>query len=353
LAATGQGGPNVTSEPVEYESSRQQFSLRAILIFLSAASVLLAVGRAAPLLDGALFVGSALCVAAIGFVAGLVVRAPVFSGTFALMMLASCAIFLVEAMRTQPPWDRWSLPASLFLGWIGASIYLLRPRSFRTVVQLAYGLAWAPLFTSLIEVELSLGQRINAGFLGALALMPLPAIAALLPFWSFGKSSFKSEGQPPTAMPRWIKPPRTVLHDKLWVGNARDLADVRGVLLLGVQAVVDLAANEAPVQYPRDIVYCRLPLVDGGENDEAVLRLAVLTTAEFIRSGTPTLVACSAGMSRSLAVTAAGLALATGLSPDQALIKVAAESPHDVSGALWADIKRVARLDPQDTSQDA
>jgi protein-tyrosine phosphatase len=343
----------VTSEQVEQESSRPQFSLRAILIFLSAASVLLAVGRATQVPGGALFVGSALCVAAIGFIAGLVVRARVFSGTFALMMLASGAVFLVEAMRTPQPWNRWSLPASLFVGWIGASIYLLRPRSFRTVIQLAYGLTWAPLFISLILVLLPPADRFDADFFLVLVFIPLPAIVALLPFWSFGKSSFKSEGQPPTGMPRWIKPPRTVLHDRLWVGSARDLADVSGVLLLGVQAVVDLAANEAPVQYPRDIAYCRLPLVDGAENDEAILRLAVVTTAEFIRSGTPTLVACSAGMSRSLAIAAAGLALARGLPADQALIKVAAESPHDVSGALWADIKRVARLDPQDNSQDA
>ncbi len=63
---------------------------------------------------------------------------------------------------------------------------------------------------------------------------------------------------------------RPLIVDKLWVGNARDLADVRGVLLLGVQAVVDLAANEAPVQYSRDIAYCRLPLVDPQDNSQDV-----------------------------------------------------------------------------------
>ncbi|MGD9644062.1 MAG: cupin domain-containing protein [Pirellulales bacterium] len=146
---------------------------------------------------------------------------------------------------------------------------------------------------------------------------------------------------------------RPVISDLLWIGNARDLSDVKTALALGVRAIVDVAANEAPVVYPRDITYCRLPLVDGGENDEAILRLAVSTTAKLIKSGVPTLVACSAGMSRSLAVTAAALAIAERQSPDAVLARIAAAGPHDLSGPLWMDIKRLCFADREPTPSDS
>ena len=146
---------------------------------------------------------------------------------------------------------------------------------------------------------------------------------------------------------------RPLIADKLWVGNARDLQDVRGVLSFGVRAVVDLAANEPPVVYPRDIVYCRWPLVDGAENDETILRQSVLTTAELIKSKVPTLVACSAGMSRSLAVAAAALAIAKPQSPDDALARIAAGGPHDLSGPLWIDIKWLCFTDREPKPSDS
>ncbi len=132
---------------------------------------------------------------------------------------------------------------------------------------------------------------------------------------------------------------RKAILDSLWIGNAHDLRDVQAALAIGIRAVVDLAANEPPVLYPRDIAYCRLPLVDGPGNDKALLRLAVITTAEFIGSRVPTLVACSAGMSRSPAIIAAAIALFAGISRDEALSGVAATGPHDVAPGLWAEIK--------------
>ena len=106
---------------------------------------------------------------------------------------------------------------------------------------------------------------------------------------------------------------RQIIPELLWIGNAHDILDVRGVLSLGVRAVVDLAASEAPVQYPRDVAYCRLPLNDGSENEPAILRLAVYSTVEFIKNRIPTLVACSAGMSRSPVIVAAALAIVEGI----------------------------------------
>src|SRR6188768_4058788 len=98
---------------------------------------------------------------------------------------------------------------------------------------------------------------------------------------------------------------RSITPNILWIGNAHDIRNVSAALSLGIRAVVDLAANEAPVPYPRDIVYCRIPLSDGPENDAALLRLAIFVTVEVIRAQMPTLVACSAGMSRSPAIVAA------------------------------------------------
>ena len=137
---------------------------------------------------------------------------------------------------------------------------------------------------------------------------------------------------------------RQVIPGFLWIGNALDARNVRAVLDLGVKAVVDLAANELPIQYPRDTAYCRLPLNDGTGNDPTVLRLAVLAAAEFIKANIPTLVTCSAGMSRSPAIVAAALAMIEGRTPDDVLRQIASSGPHDVTPALWSDVKKAAAV---------
>ena len=88
---------------------------------------------------------------------------------------------------------------------------------------------------------------------------------------------------------------REIIPTRLWIGNAMDARNVTGVLGLGIAAVVDLAIEEPPIQFPRDVVYCRFPLIDGTGNQPAVLRVAIDTVAYFIASRTPTLVACGAG----------------------------------------------------------
>jgi len=134
---------------------------------------------------------------------------------------------------------------------------------------------------------------------------------------------------------------RAITPGLLWIGNALEARDVRAVLSLGVKAVVDLAANELPIQYPRDIAYCRFPLIDGKGNDQALLRLAVFTTAELVRSRVPTLVACSAGMSRSPAIVAAAIAMVEKADADDVLLRIASAGPHDIAPALWSEIKQL------------
>jgi protein-tyrosine phosphatase len=103
---------------------------------------------------------------------------------------------------------------------------------------------------------------------------------------------------------------RDVVAGKLWIGNAGDARDVRRVLSAGIAAVIDLAMEEPPAVYPREIVCCRIPLLDGPDNPQARLRFAITTAAELIRARVPTLIACSGGMSRAPSVAAAALAIA-------------------------------------------
>jgi protein-tyrosine phosphatase len=126
----------------------------------------------------------------------------------------------------------------------------------------------------------------------------------------------------------------------LFLGNVGDIRNA-SLIIANVGAVIDLAGNEAPATLARDLVYCRFPIVDGAGNPPWLLRGAAEAVAALIRAGVPTLVYCGAGMSRTPAIAAAGLALATGLTPGEALTQVCGDGPADVSPALWADVRSV------------
>ena len=134
---------------------------------------------------------------------------------------------------------------------------------------------------------------------------------------------------------------REAITNCLWLGNAMDARDISAVLDLRIVAVVDLALEEPPIQFTRDIVYCRIPLVDGSGNRPEIIRAAVDLTASLIDSRVPTRVACGAGMSRSPIIVAAALTKVDGRSLDQALEDITAGVAHDVSTSLWAEIKAV------------
>jgi hypothetical protein len=90
----------------------------------------------------------------------------------------------------------------------------------------------------------------------------------------------------------------------LWIGNARDARDVKAILDAGIEAVVDLAAEEPAATLSRELIYLRFPMIDGAGNPEWLLRTAFRAVHEFVQVGVPTLVACGAGMSRSPALVA-------------------------------------------------
>ena len=134
---------------------------------------------------------------------------------------------------------------------------------------------------------------------------------------------------------------RDVYSGRLFLGNARDARTLRPLEELQIQAIVDLAANEEPARLPRELIYCRIPIVDGEENADGRIAAAIQCVVALARHELRTLVACSAGLSRSPAILAAAIALLTGDSPDQCLAQIVAGAPHDVSPALWASVKSV------------
>lgn len=125
---------------------------------------------------------------------------------------------------------------------------------------------------------------------------------------------------------------------QVWLGNALDASNLRGVLDLGIELIVDLAANEVPPKITRDLAYCRIPILDSAGNAEWQLRLAIQTVQLALAKKVPTLVCCSAGMSRSPAIVAAALARHTQQDFRHCLEQIITGAPHDVSPALVTDL---------------
>jgi protein-tyrosine phosphatase len=127
----------------------------------------------------------------------------------------------------------------------------------------------------------------------------------------------------------------------LWVGNITDARDLRSVLDQRIQAIVDLAATETPSAITRDLAYVRCPLLDAAGNPQWQVRLAVETVWRLLQAKVPTLVYCSAGMSRTPAIVAAAIALESHRPLSDCLQEITANVPHDVSAGLIADVQAV------------
>lgn len=131
---------------------------------------------------------------------------------------------------------------------------------------------------------------------------------------------------------------REAIPGRLWIGNARDARDIRDVLQQGISAILDLAIDEPPIVFPRDVFYCRAPLLDGEGNAPARLAAVLQLAASLVSDRVPTLIACSGGMSRSPAVAAGALALSHGGEPDAMLRQVLSNGPSDVSPGFWTAV---------------
>lgn len=130
------------------------------------------------------------------------------------------------------------------------------------------------------------------------------------------------------------------IQNQLWQGNSVEAGDVRAILDLGVQAVVDLAAEEQSIRYPRDILVLRYPIIDGAGNPPWLLESIVCTLHNLLANEIPTFVYCSAGLSRSPALIAAALARSRNVSMEDAIAIVLGERSLDVSTALWSELVR-------------
>jgi hypothetical protein len=134
-----------------------------------------------------------------------------------------------------------------------------------------------------------------------------------------------------------------IIPGRLWISSSYEARDVRRVLDLGIEAIVDLAMQEPPLAVTRELIYLRIPILDGDGNDVRRLSMAIKSLVELICRQVPVLVTCSAGMSRSPAIAAAALSIVKDCSPAEVLLELAAQTPHDVSPALWRDVLLAAR----------
>jgi hypothetical protein len=132
---------------------------------------------------------------------------------------------------------------------------------------------------------------------------------------------------------------RPISSEQLWIGHVGDARDSRAVHAAGIAALVDLAGNEPPLSPPRDLVYCRFPLIDGAGNPPWMLQIAIRTASELLQRNTPTLIFCSAGMSRSVAIAAAALSSVHGTTLEMELERVVRGTCADLSPGLWRDVK--------------
>jgi hypothetical protein len=130
----------------------------------------------------------------------------------------------------------------------------------------------------------------------------------------------------------------------LWIGHADDGRDHVQRGEFGIEAVVQLAIEEPPIAPPREVVYCRVPLLDGAGNPPERLHLAIRAVAALLERNVQTLVCCGNGLSRSPVIAAAALALIHHAPPGEWLMRVIGSEPGDVSPGFWDEVVGLSDL---------
>ena len=123
----------------------------------------------------------------------------------------------------------------------------------------------------------------------------------------------------------------------LWIGHALDVREPQALFDVGITAVVDVAYEELPAQIPRQLIYCRFPLNDGGGNNLSTLLQTLRTATDLLQAGARTLIACSAGMSRSPTIAAFALAYHLSVEPDDVIARIAEAKSLELKPELWVD----------------
>ncbi len=124
----------------------------------------------------------------------------------------------------------------------------------------------------------------------------------------------------------------------LWLGNAADGRDLVAISQTEIHSVVQLAVEEPVPELLRSLHFFRIPLHDGAGNDAESLQFALNTIRDLIRLQRRTLICCSAGLSRSPAVAACGMALAEDRAPAECLGEIGRLVRTDISPGLWKDL---------------
>jgi protein-tyrosine phosphatase len=138
---------------------------------------------------------------------------------------------------------------------------------------------------------------------------------------------------------------REISNTPLWIGHAGDLREQRAIYAAEIQVVLDLADNEPAVALGRDLTSLRIPLSDDDANPLWRLELAIAAVSQCVTNQIRCLVCCSGGMSRSIAVAAAGLSRARQSSFEQALRLIVADGPRDLSPRLMQAVETHVRCE--------
>lgn len=131
---------------------------------------------------------------------------------------------------------------------------------------------------------------------------------------------------------------RRIPTHRLWIAASAALDNPATVFATGIEAVVCVAAERLPDPWPRDLLFLRCPISDDGENDPRAVERAVEIVAGLIADDVPTLLVCSQGRSRSVAIAAAAIARHEESASDLVLQRIAAGQPTDVSAGLWTSV---------------
>ena len=97
----------------------------------------------------------------------------------------------------------------------------------------------------------------------------------------------------------------------LWIGSAPSSVRLAALLTAGIDAVVDLRAEDDAVRpaWPDYVAVEIVPLVDHGTPSPDALRHAAATVSELMGAGRTVLVHCHAGVERAPTVACAALVL--------------------------------------------
>lgn len=117
------------------------------------------------------------------------------------------------------------------------------------------------------------------------------------------------------------------VDENLYVGGSGAAADHGALHEAGITTVVGLTHESPSGGYPDGVRVVREPMMDGPRNDADAFARAVDATLDALAAGRSTLVHCSAGSSRSVAVAATALACATGRGLERALGTVLGQRP--------------------------